>query len=576
MSEWRRRLRSLPVQLVGLMSLALLPLGLISLYQTRSVLEEARTLNRASLKGRTIEAAMAERELIQEALGAAQGLSAAISLDDAGGCTALMKRFVDLHPQFIHAGFVRADGVMECSSAGVVRDFAGTPEYRAAIAADGRSVEINRRGAITGRSVVLVRYQLRLGNEVLGYTTISIPHSVANALMTTQESGAGLLLATINRNGELVSASGSIDDAQSFLPREVPLQELFRRAGETFDAVSGDGTSRVFSVSSMVPGDVVLVGSWPGINPWRPESLWRGWVSLTFPVLMWAAGILVAYFGVQRLVIRHIGALRSAMRKYALGDLEGGRLELDNPPEELQDTERAFNRMVLFLAQAEAQKEQDLRDKEVLLREVHHRVKNNLQLIASIMNMQGRAARTPEARQMLAGLQRRVRGLAMLHRTLYTSPEYTTVDAEELIDALVKDLTSAAGIPGVEITMQIEPVRLFPDQAVPLSMLLAEALTNAIKHVGASRPDTEPLLSITLDKDAASNRAVLAIENTKGAPPKEDASNPQIQGLGSRLMAAFVSQLEGVAHVEETSDIYRYEVAFILRDFEAEPPADSG
>ena len=71
---------------------------------------------------------------------------------------------------------------------------------------------------------------------------------------------------------------------------------------------------------------------------------------------------------------------------------------------------------------------------------MHHRVKNNLQLIASIMNMQSRLTHSNEARRILADLQRRVRGLATLHRSLYTGPETTTIDAAELIRTLLNDL----------------------------------------------------------------------------------------------------------------------------------------
>ncbi len=553
-----------------MLSLALLPLGVISLYQTQAVLEEARSLNRASLKGRTVEAAMAERELIQEALGAAQGLGATVIATDRGICTEVMQQFIEGHPQFIFAGFVDETGLMECSSAGETRDFSQNRVFIETMSKGGPTVQISASGAVTGQAVIIASHPVWQDGQQIGFVSISIPHRLANALMSDGNEEEGLRLATINTEGKVISATGGAESAMDFLPADIPLDTLGKKIGQTFDAVVSSGEKRVFAVSAMIPGSVVLVGSWPASSARESASRFSVFLSILFPALMWAVGVTVAYFSVQRLVIRHISKLRSAMRQYALGELHGGRVELDNPPEELADTARAFNRMVLFLAQAEAQQEQDLRDKEVLLKEVHHRVKNNLQLIASIMNMQARTAKTPEARRMLAGLQRRVRGLAMMHRTLYTTPDMTAVNAAEMIDAMVKDLSGLPGETGVQVVTRLDEVLLFPDQAVPLSMLLAEALTNALKYVGIPK-DGSPRIAVDLSI-ADTGTVCLFIENTLGAPvtpPDEDET--ESSGLGSTLMRAFVGQLDGEEEIERDEGLFRYVVCFEAHDFEPDP-----
>ena len=256
------------------------------------------------------------------------------------------------------------------------------------------------------------------------------------------------------------------------------------------------------------------------------------------------------------------------MRRFALGERSAQSLRLDAPPGELADAERAFNRMALIISDAEARREADLRDKEVLLKEVHHRVKNNLQLIASIMNMQARNARSPETKQMLAGLQQRVRGLAMLHRTLYTTPELTTVDGADLIRTVVNDVTQALDADDLALEMSLDRVDLYPDQAVPLSMLLAEAVTNAVKHIGRA-PDGRTAIDVSLVTED-DGRVRVSVSNTKGErlpgrqPPHEDEPS----GLGTRLMAAFVAQLDGSAETEETDERYVYTVTLQARDFE--------
>jgi two-component sensor histidine kinase len=223
--------------------------------------------------------------------------------------------------------------------------------------------------------------------------------------------------------------------------------------------------------------------------------------------------------------------------------------------------------MALIISEAEIRQHKDLQDKEVLLKEVHHRVKNNLQLIVSIMNMEMRNAETPEARRMLRGLQRRVRGLATLHRTLYASPDMTTVDGGELVRAVVEDVAQVSLPSEVSLSIETIPADLYPDQAVPLSMLSAEALTNAVKYVGRPEDGSAPRISVTLER-LDGDRLRLRIVNSKGAPlAPPETEETKTSGLGSRLMKAFVMQIEGEAEVTETADSYCYDVVFSRREF---------
>ncbi|MBS0123581.1 sensor histidine kinase [Thetidibacter halocola] len=573
MDRLRAQFRRLPVRLIALLSLALFPLGLIALYQTDKLLEEARMINRASLMERTVAAAAEERELIQHALGAARALGAVVQSIPQAACTEALRDFIDSQDDFIFVGYTLASGELRCSSRGVTMDLSGQDRFRRAIAAEGPTVQVTASGAVTGQPVVIVFYPVDRAGVRLGYMAISIPLHLANDLIGEAERADGLHLAVINTDGAILTATGGAGEAVDFLPASIGPAALANLEGRTFEADSGTGEPRIFAVGTMISGSAVVVGSWPAEVALDGGSRLRAWAPLTFPVVMWLTGMLVAYFGVQRLVIRHITQLRSAMRQYALGALHGGRIEMDDPPEELRETERAFNRMVLLLAQAEAQQEQDLRDKEVLLREVHHRVKNNLQLVGSIMNMMARNARTPEARRMLESLQRRVRGLAMLHRTLYTTPEMTTVDGAEMLRALIGDVTQGTRMRDLTVESDLCPVDLFPDQAVPLSMILAEAMTNAVKYCGRPGDGSSARIAVTLACDPASAMVELRIENTRGRPLMPNDDDASIgDGLGQTLMTAFERQLGGVSTVEDLPDRYVYSLRFERRDFE--PGAD--
>ena len=562
-------LRSLTGQLVVLLTLALLPLGLISVYQTRAVVDEAERLNQAALLAETESAAAAERELIREALGAAQGMSA-IGMDRLQAeCDALLAEFVRFHPRFAYAGFADPQGNVTCASRASGINIVDSGTFQRIVESGGPHIELVAQGRVTGIPVVVVADAVLRDGQPEGYVMISIPSRIADALLNDEATQRGLHMAAINAGGQVISATGGSDTAQAHLPTGIRPDAIFDRIGQTFEGWSNDGERRVFAISEVVPGSAAIVGSWPSELAVSDHALWRARLSVTFPLLMWLAGMGVAFFGIQRLVIRHVQALASAMRQHALGRLTRGRIELDRPPDELKAAETAFNRMILLLAQAEAKQEQDLRDKEVLLREVHHRVKNNLQLIASIMNMQSRLTHSNEARRILADLQRRVRGLATLHRSLYTGPETTTIDAAELIRTLLNDLAPVGPESDLRIETQLDEVHLYPDQAVPLSMLFSEAMTNAIKYAG--RPENgPPKISVWLMADD-DGTICFRIENTIGARlmPENDF-DAELGGLGTRLMRAFTSQLEARSEQGQDDRIYRYEVTFKRAEFSSE------
>ncbi|MBB97388.1 MAG: hypothetical protein CML68_22650 [Rhodobacteraceae bacterium] len=565
-------LRSLTGQLVVLLTLALLPLGLISVYQTRAVVSEAERLNQAALLAETESAAAAERELIREALGAAQGMSALGLSRLQSECDELLAEFVRFHPRFAYAGFSDTQGNIACASRASGMNIFDSETFQRIVDTNGPHMELVARGRVTGIPVVVVAEPIRRDGQVEGYVMISIPSRVADALLNDEATEDGLHMAAINSDGQIISATGGVDTAQALMPTGVLPASVFDRVGETFHAWTSEGERRVFAISEIVPGSAAIVGSWPADLAVSDHAIWRARLSVIFPLLMWLAGMGVAFFGVQRLVIRHVQALASAMRQHALGRLTRGRIELDRPPDELKAAETAFNRMILLLAQAEAKQEQDLRDKEVLLREVHHRVKNNLQLIASIMNMQSRLTHSSEARRILGDLQRRVRGLATLHRSLYTGPETTTIDGAEMIETLLTDLAPVSPDTDLKIDTKLDPVDLFPDQAVPLSMLFSEAMTNAIKYAG--RPADGPA-RIWIRLDVHDDGTIhFILENTVGrrVMPESDFDQ-ELGGLGTRLMRAFISQLEGRSEQAEEDGTFRYEVIFKRADFTGGAPS---
>ncbi|MGR3433931.1 MAG: sensor histidine kinase [Shimia sp.] len=554
----------LPVRLLGLLSLALFPLALISVYQTWNVLQEAERIARSSLMERTFAVSAQERALVREAFGAADAMASVVALQTDAECSAMVADFVDRHPEFVFAGYFEASGRMGCTPTGAVYDFSDADNLATFVERGIPTIVFNANGRVSQAAVTIVSHPVVRDGTLVGGVSISIPLVLATGVDTAKTLAEDVDLSVVNVDGDVVNPVDGMAKSFDRLPVGVDAATLFERIGTTFSARDALGRARVFAVTDLIPGSAIMVGSWDALGP--DTSLVPALaLPLLFPIAMWAAGIVVAYFGIQTLVIGHVSDLRGAMRRFALGERDLAAFELRDPPAEFEEAERAFQRMARIITKAETQREQDLEDKEVLLKEVHHRVKNNLQLIASIMNMQARRADSDEAKVLLKGLQWRVRGLATLHRTLYTTPDLATVDASELVREVGHEVSNLAAQSGMSINFDLDEITLYPDQAVPLSMLVAEALTNAAKYAGRP-PRGLPRIDVVL-KSIPGGDVLLTVRNTKGPDALE--GTPGGGGLGARLMGAFEGQLNATSDVEETDDAYTYRVTFPLHPFEA-------
>lgn len=133
---------------------------------------------------------------------------------------------------------------------------------------------------------------------------------------------------------------------------------------------------------------------------------------------------------------------------------------------------------------AEDQLHASLQEKEVLLREVHHRVKNNMQVVYSLLSLQARQSADPKLTEALAESQQRVRTMALVHESLYRSQSVARIQAAEFIKALVGNLAMLyLSDPGrIRLSTDLEPVELTLDQAVPVGLIINELVSNAVKH----------------------------------------------------------------------------------------------
>ncbi|MBK7668113.1 MAG: PAS domain S-box protein [Sphingobacteriaceae bacterium] len=191
---------------------------------------------------------------------------------------------------------------------------------------------------------------------------------------------------------------------------------------------------------------------------------------------------------------------------------------------------------------------QSLKEKEVLLKEVHHRVKNNMQVISSILNLQSSYVTDTYALNLLKESQNRIKTMAYIHESLYQNKTFTSINFSEYISTLTNNILQsyAASIQKVKLELDIQKIILNLDTSIPAGLIINELVTNSIKH--AFTESNEGIIYINLHtKD---NVLFLEVsDNGKGFPKEIDFRNTN--SLGLQLVNTLVEQLNGKLELKE-------------------------
>lgn len=177
-----------------------------------------------------------------------------------------------------------------------------------------------------------------------------------------------------------------------------------------------------------------------------------------------------------------------------------------------------------------------LAEREVLLKEVHHRVKNNLQIVSSLLSMQADQA-SLQTRAALADSVLRVRSMALIHQMLYGGADLSKVELGRYAEKLVGQLRSSVGA-SAQVQVEADPVEVTVEQAIPCGLILNELVTNALKH-GAS-PDGQCHLRVAV-RSADAGFTVTVADQGPGLPA--DFESRQRKSLGMQVIRALVRQL---------------------------------
>ena len=288
-------------------------------------------------------------------------------------------------------------------------------------------------------------------------------------------------------------------------------------------------------------------------------------------LLTLAVGVAFAGAGIELLVTRPLRALQRSVDAWRLG----------NPfpvpptralPTELRALALTFKRATRTLSRREAQLKTAVQQQELAMQEIHHRVKNNLQIVASLLNLQASRIRAPEARAEFQSARDRVRALATVHRHLYAHGELHTINMRTFLLELCGQLFQAMGetVNGrLMLDIDAPELEMSSDQAVPLSLIVTEAVTNAIKY---AYPDGRGgTISVRLRPVADALELEIKDDGIGMPSGRAETATGTRDGIGIQLINGFARQLGAKLAVEQGQGT-RYLVQMKLRRERAEAP----
>ena len=312
-------------------------------------------------------------------------------------------------------------------------------------------------------------------------------------------------------------------------------------ASAQFEADDASGQHRVYAGAALAGRDVyvLLSAPAPGLLSWarlNPIS------ALLLPLAAWLTAFAAVMLVSERVVVRWLEYLERIAALYARGRFSVRPVQAANAPSEIRILAKTLDELAETITTRDRLLNASLEEKDALMREIHHRVKNNLQIISSLLSMQQRALTDAPAKAALGDTRQRISALALIYRTLYQSENIRYADARDFLTELVGQLVASDSGRGPIVTSSVESDSLVidPDKLAPLALWLVEAVTNAQKHAFAGRGGD---LQVRFRVDG--DRSVLEVQDD-GPGPEEAAIRA---GVGRTLMGAFAKQLRGEAEV---------------------------
>lgn len=530
-----------------MLAVFLLPAGAVAFQAGLSALTARQAALQEQEGARIVQSLRSVRDAVTQMREVTRSLAASgdlLELDDRG-CSSTLREFAEEFPQLDVVSVLSQAGTVRCAN---IPGVAGSPTS---------SAELIRRARIMQDAAVGFVETPHLSDAPVIASVAPIPNSAetgAAYVAVTRKAKPWLQMAAsavghtaafavlADREGHVQSAVGLDLDS----PEGQEIQRFLRERMPRDPAQAFHLGRHWFVGEPLQTTELYLLVSWRPISTGWRDGLSAAW-SLLVPILLWLGAVAAAWFAVDAFVARPLLAMERLARAYARGEdaIEEER-QLRAAPSEIASLRRTLAALAKTLRGREARLAEALQEERALLREVNHRVKNNLQMVASILSIQARASSDPSESRGLSRAQDRVQLLALAHSRIYASGEVRLIALDELAAEIVRTLVANRYIDPAKVKLELNltPARTSVDRAVPFAFLIGEALLSIIERISEQDERVSIVVAMAPLPDGRVQVEVAGPENVLPESPGSTTI---------RLIQAFAKQIGAeIAHQDST------------------------
>ncbi|MFG1402619.1 sensor histidine kinase [Xanthobacter sediminis] len=502
--EPRSLLDSVRRRLILMVLFALAPIAGLNFVQGALQLRTAQQ----EAQGRLLQHVQADASTLEKVFASAENVLRALQnvadvRDAATSCPAILHGAVLSLPFASNIGVMNRDGRVLCSALPLeARDVSGEPWWRQA-ARDSRfllSGRVFSRAAAAEVLVGVLPLRERDGTFI-GAVTLSMDVSWLEGLLRRETPAGQGVVALFSAQGVELLSNARIVSGALFADQPMAGPGSILR-----EARDPDGRSFTFATAPLGREGLVAAFAMPTerLFPWTVLTVAA---SFALPTLIVAASLVGLWLAVDRIVLQWLLYLRRVTAVYARGHYAFRPTRFDDAPSEFRALGHAVEEMALAVRERDGRLRLALAEKTGLVREIHHRIKNSLQIVVSLISLYGSGLRG-EDRRRFEQLRTRVNTLALVHRLLHEAADGSKVRLRELLRELGGLLEGACERPA-RITVEAQDAPLPTDMAVPLALMVAEIVLGLT--AAREEPPLKPAL-LTLRARAAGGRLAIEVE----------------------------------------------------------------
>ena len=528
-------------RLLLIVTIALLPIVLVSIFQ--GVERVQRDVD--DVRAQLTQSAKSTAENYQSVFNAGEQIMRAVgSIADVramtGNCDSILADAMIGVSYFTNLSRVDTNGTLMCSALPLAKgiNIKDRDTFQQAKKSNELIVTPLTVSRATGLKVIGSQLALHKPDGSFdGTLAITLDLHWFDYLLRQHPAPAGVTVAVFDSNGVILASNNEAVApafAQAALKAGAP-------DGASLDARDGAGHAWHFGLASLV-GKSIFVAYGERESVLFAQTYLHVGIDFLLPIFMILFAWTAIWVATDRQVTHWIGYLRRIASAYRSGHY-AIRPDLVGAPAEFQSLGEALSEMADNIQDRDRRLRESVNLKTTLIREIHHRVKNNLQIVMSLLSIQANQVKDAGAREALMQAQTRINALALVHRILNELEDQSTLDLKQLLEELSRQIAEGMGeVDHVRIEVDVPHMVVSSGVAVALALFTVEALTNIYKHAYPLRAGGTITVSL---KPEGQGKLKLAIADD-GVGFHMDETG---KSVGSRLIRTFGAQLGGVAQV---------------------------